>query len=143
MPVIDIFGAVEGTDLGSVRCVDQVVDSAKKHLPRGSDRRPGPDFNHAVFLIGLIGGLLFAIVPGLPADRGELSVVARSVRHYRRTACGACGNRLVSVPHAHPHQRARLTGSIMCMGVATANSILVVSFATEEMHVAPTPLKRP
>ena len=71
---------------------------------------------------------------GVSADRGELSVLAGPVHHHFGSAGGSGGivwflfvtNTNISVP--------ALTGSIMCMGVATANSILVVSFAKEQME---------
>ena len=76
----------------------------------------------------LLDGLGFADRARLPADRRELPVVARPVHHHHRAArragrasCCSCSSprTTLSVP--------ALMGAIMCMGVATANSILVVS----------------
>ena len=135
IPVIDIYGSVDRTDLRSVaNRVDRVVASANKHLPRGSRIVVrGQVLTMRSSTQGLIGGLLFAIVlvyllivvnfqswldpfviiAGLPAAlTGIVWFLFLTHTH-------------ISVP--------ALTGSIMCMGVATANSILVVSFAREEM----------
>jgi hypothetical protein len=82
---------------------------------------------------GLFFGLLAADRADLPADRRELPELARSVRDHHRAARRVAGiiwmlfltGTTLSVP--------ALTGAIMCMGVATANSILVVSFAREKL----------
>ncbi|MDR3752632.1 MAG: efflux RND transporter permease subunit [Terracidiphilus sp.] len=137
-PVIDIYSNVEGTDLGSVtRAMEKIVarHEAAKDLPRGS---------HFIFrgqsetmyrsYVGLLSGLVvsivlvyllivvnfqswldpFLIISALPA------ALAGIVWFLFLT------NTRLSVP--------ALTGAIMCMGVATANSILVVSFAREQME---------
>jgi multidrug efflux pump subunit AcrB len=134
-PVIDIYGSVQGTDLGSVaRQIDTVVDRDSKYLVRGSRVvvRGQIDTMRTSFT-GLIAGLAFSIVlvymlivinfqswldpfiiiSALPAALAGI-VWFLFVTHTT-----------VSVP--------ALTGSIMCMGVATANSILVVSFAKEQL----------
>jgi multidrug efflux pump subunit AcrB len=134
-PLIDIYGSVQGRDLGGVaREVNQIVDSAKKQAPRGTQVSiRGQIQTMRSSYVGLIGGLAFSIVlvyllivvnfqswldpfiiiSALPA---ALAGIAWFLFITRTT---------VSVP--------ALIGSIMCMGVATANSILVVSFAKEQM----------
>ncbi len=135
LPVVDIYGSVDGTDLRTVaNQVDRVVAQANKQLPRGSRIVVrGQILTMRSSTQGLIGGLLFAIVlvyllivvnfqswtdpfviiAALPAAlTGIVWFLFLTSTH-------------ISVP--------ALTGSIMCMGVATANSILVVSFAREEM----------
>ncbi len=135
-PVLDIYGAVQGRDLGGVAAdIDKIVERNRKDLPRGSELivRGQIDTMRSSY-IGLIGGLIFAIllvyllivvnfqswldpfiiISALPA---ALSGIAWFLFVTRTT---------LSVP--------ALTGSIMCMGVATANSILVVSFAKEQMQ---------
>jgi multidrug efflux pump subunit AcrB len=135
-PVIDIYGAVEGTDLATVaRKIDQIVKDSKAKLPRGTEiyLRGQIETMRSSF-IGLMGGLLFSIVlvyalivvnfqswldpfiiiAALPgALAGIVWMLFLTGTH-------------ISVP--------ALTGSIMCVGVATANSILVVSFAKEQME---------
>ena len=137
LPVIDIFTNVDGTDLGSVtRAMQKIVDKHKNDLPRGSHFiLRGQSETMYTSYIGLLTGLAFAIllvyllivvnfqswldpfliVAALPA------AIAGIVWFLFLT-----GTRL-SVP--------ALTGAIMCMGVATANSILVVSFAREQLEI--------
>jgi len=134
-PVIDIFGSVQGRDLGGVsKDIFSIVSSSQKELPRGSQlivRGQIQTMRSSFF--GLLTGLLFAIVlvyllivmnfqswldpfiilMALPA------ALAGIVWFLFMTGT------TISVP--------ALTGSIMCVGVATANSILVVSFAKEQL----------
>ncbi|HZU45443.1 MAG TPA: efflux RND transporter permease subunit, partial [Terriglobales bacterium] len=135
-PVVDIFGSVQGRDLGGVaKEINKIISENKKDLPRGSQIivRGQIDTMRSSY-VGLLGGLVFAIVlvyllivvnfqswldpfiiiSALPA---ALAGIAWFLFVTRTT---------LSVP--------ALTGSIMCMGVATANSILVVSFAKEQME---------
>jgi multidrug efflux pump subunit AcrB len=136
-PVLDIYTNVNGTDLGSVtRAMQKIVDRHAKDLPRGSHftLRGQSDTMYKSY-IGLIGGLAmsivlvyllivvnfqswldpFLIISALPA------ALAGIVWFLFLT------NTRLSVP--------ALTGAIMCMGVATANSILVVSFAREQLEI--------
>jgi multidrug efflux pump subunit AcrB len=135
-PVIDIYGSVQGTDLGFVSSqIDKIVESAKKDLPKGShvEVRGEVQTMKASFnglLIGLVGAIVlvymlivvnfqslldpFIIITALPAALAGI-VWMLFLTHTT-----------VSVP--------ALTGAIMCMGVATANSVLVVSFARERMN---------
>ncbi len=133
--VIDIFGSVEGRDLGSAgNDIARIVDANRKNLPRGSKVtiRGQIDTMKSSYL-GLATGLLvaialvyflivvnfqswldpFIIISALPAALSGI-VFFLFLTQTR-----------LSVP--------ALMGSIMCMGVATANSILVVSFARERM----------
>ena len=141
-PVIDIFGSVQGRDLGGVaNDIRPIVDAAKKDLPRGSQIvvRGQIDTMRTSF-VGLIAGLglaiilvyllivvnfqswldPFIIISALPA---ALAGIVWMLFATHTT---------VSVP--------ALTGAIMCMGVATANSILVVSFAKDELARGRAPL---
>jgi multidrug efflux pump subunit AcrB len=134
-PVIDIFGAAVGRDLGGVASdLNKIIDDTRHELPRGSRVvvRGQVDTMRASY-IGLLGGLAFSIVlvyllivvnfqswldpfimiSALPA---ALAGIAWFLFITHTT---------LSVP--------ALMGAIMCMGVATSNSILVVSFATEKM----------
>ena len=134
-PVIDIFGAADGRDLGGIaRDINKVIDSERSQLPRGSRVViRGQVQTMKSSYRGLLIGLLFAIaldyllivvnfqswldpfimISALPA---ALAGIAWFLLITHTT---------LSVP--------ALMGTIMCMGVATANSILVVSFATEQM----------
>jgi multidrug efflux pump subunit AcrB len=135
MPVIDIYGSVDGTDLRSVaNRVDGIVAQARKHVPRGSRIVVrGQILTMRSSTIGLLSGLLFAIglvylliVVNFQSWMDPFVIIA---------ALPAALTGIVwflFLTHTHISVPA-LTGSIMCMGVATANSILVVSFAREEM----------
>jgi multidrug efflux pump subunit AcrB len=135
-PVLDIFANVDGTDLNSVaKQIDKIVASHGKEIPRGSRIvvRGQVQTMRASFK-GLFTGLLFSIalvymlivvnfqswldpfiiISALPAALAGI-VFFLFLTHTH-----------ISVP--------ALTGAIMCMGVATANSILVVSFAKEQLQ---------
>jgi len=134
-PTIDIFGAVQDRDLGAVaREIQHIIDDTAKDLPKGSTvamRGQVETMNSAYSSLsfGLAGAVVliyllivvnfqswldpFVIITGLPA------ALAGIVWMLFLTGT------TLSVP--------ALTGAIMCMGVATANSILVVSFARERM----------
>jgi len=134
-PVIDLYGSVQGRDLGAVaRAIDGIVKDARPHAPRGSEVIVrGQIETMRSSYVGLLSGLVFSIVlvyllivinfqswldpfiiiSALPA---ALAGIAWFLFLTHTT---------ISVP--------ALTGSIMCVGVATANSILVVSFANEQM----------
>jgi multidrug efflux pump subunit AcrB len=133
--VIDIYGSTQDADLGFIASEAQkVIESSKGDLPQGShiDVRGQVQTMHDSFqglLLGLAGAVVlvyllivvnfqswvdpFIIVTALPAALAGI-VWMLFLTHTS-----------VSVP--------ALTGAIMCMGVATANSILVVSFARERM----------
>jgi multidrug efflux pump subunit AcrB len=135
-PTIDIYGSVEGTDLGYVSAqMTKIIDQARPDLPKGSSivlrgqvHTMKASFNG--LLIGLVGAIVlvymlivvnfqslldpFIIITALPAALAGI-VWMLFLTHTT-----------VSVP--------ALTGAIMCMGVATANSVLVISFARERMN---------
>ncbi len=143
MPVIDIYGSVDGTDLRTVaNQVDSIVAKARKHLPRGSQIVVrGQILTMRSSTIGLLSGLLFAIglvylliVVNFQSWLDPFIIIA---------ALPAALTGIVwflFLTHTHISVPA-LTGSIMCMGVATANSILVVSFAREEMERGATAIE--
>jgi multidrug efflux pump subunit AcrB len=135
--VIDIYGAVQDRDLGAVsRDVQKIVDANRKQLPRGTfiTIRGEIETMHNSY-VGLIAGLGFAIVlvymlivvnfqswldpfiiiTALPAAMAGIVLML----FFTRTT--------LSVP--------ALMGALMCVGVATANSILVVSFAKERLSI--------
>jgi multidrug efflux pump subunit AcrB len=134
--VVDIYASVQGRDLGAVgREVSSIVNANRKLLPRGSFvTLRGQYGTMRTSYIGLIGGLGFAIVlvyllivvnfqswldpfiiiTALPAALAGI-ILFLFITHTT-----------LSVP--------ALMGAIMCMGVATANSILVVAFAKERLQ---------
>jgi multidrug efflux pump subunit AcrB len=135
MPVINVFAGVFGRDLGGVLSeLQPVLDEFRKDLPRGSfiELRGQAETMRTSFLalgLGLAAAVLliylllvvnfqswldpFIIIMALP---GAVAGVAWGL-HLTQTA--------LSVP--------ALMGAIMSLGVATANSVLVISFAREQL----------
>jgi multidrug efflux pump subunit AcrB len=135
-PMVQIFASTRGRDLGAVAAdINRIVTETAKDVPKGSTvsvlgmvRTMNIAF--AGLLFGLLGAIVliyllivvnfqswsdpFVIVTALPA------AVAGIV--WMLFATGTT----LSVP--------ALTGAIMCMGVATANSVLVISFARERLN---------
>jgi multidrug efflux pump subunit AcrB len=129
--VVDVYANVQDRDLGAVsRQITKILDGNTKSLPRGTFvTLKGQTDTMQRSYTGLLGGLVFSIVlvyllivvnfqswtdpfiiiTALPA---ALAGIVLFLFLTRTT---------LSVP--------ALMGAIMCMGVATANSILVVSFA--------------
>ncbi len=113
-----------------------IVDQYRKQLPRGSQLVVrGQVLTMKSSFIGLLGGLAFSI----------LLVYLLIVVNFQSwldpfIIISALPSALAGIvwmlflTHTHISVPA-LTGSIMCMGVATANSILVVSFAREQLEV--------
>jgi multidrug efflux pump subunit AcrB len=134
--VVDIYANVQGRDLGGVsRDIESILKRNEKELPRGTFvSLKGQVDTMRNSYIGLLGGLVFSIVlvyllivvnfqswvdpfiiiTALPAALAGI-VMFLFLTHTR-----------LSVP--------ALMGAIMCMGVATANSILVVSFAKLQLE---------
>jgi multidrug efflux pump subunit AcrB len=141
--MIDIFGSTQGRDLGGVaKDIDAIVQRNRSRLPRGSQIFVrGQIETMRTSFVGLLAGLGFAIlliyllivvnfqswldpfiiISALPAALAGI-VWMLFITHTT-----------ISVP--------ALTGSIMCMGVATANSILVVSFSKERVQEGLNPLE--
>jgi multidrug efflux pump subunit AcrB len=135
-PVLDIYGGVQSRDLGGVADeVQKIVDASLKDLPKGSrlvvrGQIETMQSSFAGLLLGLIFAVVliyllmvvnfqswldpFIIITALPA---ALAGIIWMLFATRTT---------ISVP--------ALTGAIMAMGIATANSILVVSFAREQLR---------
>jgi multidrug efflux pump subunit AcrB len=133
--VVDVYAAIQDRDLGAVgRDLTRIVEANRKLLPRGSFiRMRGQLETMRTSYVGLLAGLGFAIVlvyllivvnfqswldpfliiTALPAALAGIML------------CLFLTQTTLSVP--------ALMGAIMCMGVATANSILIVSFAKERL----------
>jgi multidrug efflux pump subunit AcrB len=140
-PEVDIYGAVDGRDLGGVaRDISSLLKRTEAKLPEGSRVVVrGEISTMQESFVGLLAGLAFSILliyflivinfqswldpfiilMALPA------ALAGIVWFLFVTGT------TVSVP--------ALTGAIMCMGVATSNSILVISFSKERMTEGKTP----
>jgi multidrug efflux pump subunit AcrB len=133
-PVFEVYANVQGRDLGSVSAdVERVVDSIRPKLPRGSTMaiRGQVDSMNSSFA-GLAFGLVFAVLLVyflivvnfqswldpfiiLTALPGALAGILWMLFLTQTT---------LSVP--------ALMGAIMCIGVATANSILMITFANDQ-----------
>src|SRR5262249_47093853 len=135
-PVMDVYASVQGRDLGGVaRDTRNVLKDFENNLPRGTDivMRGQVETMRSSFVglgIGLVMSIVlvyllivvnfqswldpFIIITALP---GALAGIVWILLLTHTT---------LNVPS--------LTGAVMCMGVATANSILVISFARERMQ---------
>jgi multidrug efflux pump subunit AcrB len=141
-PVLDIFASAQGRDLGGVASdVSKLVDEARAQLPPGSSivmRGQVQSMNESFDGLGF--GLVFAIVlvyllmvvnfqswvdpliivTGYPASLAGISWMLFAT------------HTTLSVP--------ALTGTILCIGIATANSILVINTAREQLAAGVAPL---
>ena len=141
--VVDIYAAVQGRDLGAVgRQVTRIVDANRKSLPRGSFITVrGQLQTMRTSYLGLLGGLVFSvvlvyllIVVNFQSWLDPFIIISA----LPAALAGIVGflfltHTTLSVP--------ALMGAIMCMGVGTANSILVVSFAKERLGLHGDPIK--
>ena len=142
-PIVEIFGAVQDRDLGAVsREINAQLASWENRLPRGTHivvrgQVQTMTDSYTGLAIGLVGAIVlvyllivinfqswldpFIIITALPAAVAGIA--------WMLLVTGTT----LSVP--------ALTGAIMCMGVATANSILVVSFARDRLKEGATALQ--
>jgi multidrug efflux pump subunit AcrB len=140
--MVQIFATREGRDLGAVAAdVQKIIDEAKGDLPKGSTAILLGQVNtmnsaYSGMMFGILGAMVliyllivvnfqswgdpFVIITALPA---ALAGIVWMLFATETT---------LSVP--------ALTGAIMCMGVATANSVLVVSFARERLDELKDPV---
>ncbi|SAK57649.1 acriflavin resistance protein [Caballeronia hypogeia] len=141
-PVIDLFVSVEGRDLGGVaRQVNHLVDEARKTLPRGSQivvRGQVETMRTSFFGLGVGVAMAIVLVYLLIVVNFQSWVDPLIIVSALPAALAGIiwmlfltGTHL-SVP--------ALTGAIMTMGVATANSILMVSFARQRLNAGMPPL---
>jgi len=135
-PLIQVYATTQGRDLGAVAAdVQKIIDETAKDVPKtarvvllGQVKTMNDSFSGLLF--GLLGAVVliyllivvnfqswadpFVIITALPAALAGIV--------WTLFATGTT----LSVP--------ALTGAIMCMGVATANSVLVISFAKERLE---------
>jgi multidrug efflux pump subunit AcrB len=142
-PVIDIYGAAQDRDLGAIeKDINAAIAKWGAKLPKGTHitlrgQVQTMTASYTGLAIGFIGAIVlvyllivinfqswtdaFIIITALPAAVAGIA--------WMLLITGTT----LSVP--------ALTGAIMCMGVATANSILVVSFARDRLNQGATPLQ--
>ncbi|MGA9952243.1 MAG: efflux RND transporter permease subunit [Bradyrhizobium sp.] len=132
-PMVQIFATPQGRDLGGIATeINKVIANTAKDVPKGSTvalsgQVQTMNSSFSGLLFGLLGAIVlvyflivvnfqswsdpFVIITALPAALAGIVWILFTTHTP------------VSVP--------ALTGAIMCMGVATANSVLVISFARE------------
>jgi multidrug efflux pump subunit AcrB len=142
-PAYDVFATIQDRDLGSVTGdISKIIKATAKDLPKGATvTLRGQVITMNAAFAGLLFGLLaavvliylivvvnfqswldpFVIITALPAALAGIVWILFAT------------NTTLSVP--------ALTGAIMCMGVATANSILVVSFCREQLEITGDPIQ--
>lgn len=142
-PIVQIFATTQGRDLGAVSAdIRKLIDETRAEVPKGSSvvllgQVETMNSAFAGLLFGLLGAIVliyllivvnfqswadpFVIITALPAALAGIV--------WMLFATGTT----LSVP--------ALTGAIMCMGVATANSVLVISFARERYAVLGDPVQ--
>ncbi|TCK39560.1 multidrug efflux pump subunit AcrB [Paraburkholderia sp. BL8N3] len=141
-PVIDLFVSVEGSDLGSVaRQVDQLVGKARAELPRGSQivvRGQVQTMRSSFFGLG-VGVAMAIVLVYLLIVVNFQSWVDPLIIVSALPAALAGIMWMLFLTGTHLSVPA-LTGAIMTMGVATANSILMVAFARQRLAAGAPPL---
>ncbi|HDR9584185.1 TPA: efflux RND transporter permease subunit [Burkholderia stabilis] len=141
-PAIDLYVSVEGRDLGSVAGeIDRIVSDARATLPRGTDlTMRGQIETMRTSYIGLGAGVAMAIVlvyllivVNFQSWLDPLIIISAMPAALAGIAW------MLFITGTHLSVPA-LTGAIMTVGVATANSILVVSFARQRLAAGAPPL---
>jgi multidrug efflux pump subunit AcrB len=134
-PMVEIYATTQGRDLGAVsRDIERIIAQNDKDKPKGSiialvGQTATMNSAYSGLLFGLLGAIVliyllivinfqswsdpFVIITALPAALAGIIWMLFAT------------HTTLSVP--------ALTGAIMCMGVATANSVLVISFAREKL----------
>src|SRR5580692_11165125 len=135
-PMVEIYATTQGRDLGAVSAdIQKIIAKNDKDKPKGSiialvGQTATMNSAYSGLLFGLLGAIVlvyfvivinfqswsdpFIVITALPA---ALAGIVWMLFATHTT---------LSVP--------ALTGAIMCMGVATANSVLVISFAREKLN---------
>ena len=135
LPMINVYASVDGRDLGSVsEQVDKRVQAIEKDLPRGSHvviRGQVETMKNSFTGLGygLLGAIILAyllIVVNFQSWLDPFIIITA----LPGALAGICW--ILLLTHTTLNVPS-LTGAIMCMGVATANSILLVSFAKEQL----------
>jgi CzcA family heavy metal efflux pump len=142
-PAIDIYASAQGRDMGSIAAeIRQMVDAVRPQLPRGmSIDLLGQVQTMKTSFVELGVGLVMAVVMVyllIVVNFQSWTDAFIIITALPAALAGICWMLLLtgttlSVP--------ALTGAIMTMGVATANSILVVSFARQRMGEGLDPIK--
>ncbi|KWB67580.1 efflux RND transporter permease subunit [Burkholderia ubonensis] len=141
-PAIDLYVSVEGRDLGSVASeIDRIVSDARATLPRGTAlTMRGQIETMRTSYLGLGAGVAMAIVlvyllivVNFQSWLDPLIIISAMPAALAGIAW------MLFITGTHLSVPA-LTGAVMTVGVATANSILVVSFARQRLAAGAPPL---
>jgi CzcA family heavy metal efflux pump len=142
-PVIDIYASVAQRDLGSAtREIERVVDEFRPRLSRGSDiavrgQQQAMRASYRALILGVLVAVVlayFLIVVNFQSWLDPLVIISSLPAALAGIAWLLfLSGTTLSVP--------ALTGAIMTIGVATANSILVVSFARTRLQAGVTPVQ--
>jgi multidrug efflux pump subunit AcrB len=142
MPVVDVYGGVTNRDLGGVISdIKPIIAEAQKNLPRGTSiMLRGQALTMNSSFLGLSLGLVAAValiylllVVNFQSWLDPFIILTALTGALAGVIWGlfVTGTTL-SVP--------AMMGAIMCMGVATANSVLVVTFARQQLDEGLDPL---
>jgi len=136
VPVIDIYGGVDGRDLGGVLSdIQPLVQNVSTNLPRGSsiiirgqaETMRTSYFNLGMGLIGAVVLIYFLLVVNFQSWLDPFIIITALPGAMAGVVWGLfLAQTTLSVP--------ALMGAIMSVGVATANSVLVVTFARENLQ---------
>ncbi|KVU52607.1 efflux RND transporter permease subunit [Burkholderia cepacia] len=141
-PAIDVYVSVEGRDLGAVAGeIDRIVSDARATLPRGTElTMRGQIETMRTSYLGLGAGVAMAIVlvyllivVNFQSWLDPLIIISA----MPAALAGIVWMLFITGTHLSVPA---LTGAIMTVGVATANSILVVSFARQRLEAGAPPL---
>ena len=142
-PLYDVYASVSGRDLGGVASeIRALVRDQQKSLPKGTDLvlRGQVESMSASFrglALGIVGAIVLVyllLVVNFQSWLDPLIIVS--------ALPGALAGIVWTLLVTHTHLSVpALTGAIMCMGVATANSVLVVSFARELLQSGTSPVE--
>jgi multidrug efflux pump subunit AcrB len=134
-PVINIYGNVDGKDLGYVsNQVQKLIDAAKKDLPKGSLLIVrGQTKTMESSFTGLYMGLIFSIVLVYLLMVVNFQSWTEPFIIITALPCALAGIVWILFVTGTTLSVPALMGTIMCMGVATSNSVLVITFANEKL----------
>jgi multidrug efflux pump subunit AcrB len=135
-PMVQIYATTQGRDLGAVAAdVNRIVKETAKDAPKGSTvallgqvQTMNSAFAGLLFgLLGAIALIYLLIVVNFQSWSDPFVIVSA-------LPAALAGIVWMLFASATPLSVPALTGAIMCMGVATANSVLVISFARERLE---------
>jgi len=141
-PVIDIYTSVDGRDLASTYAdIEKLIDKAREKLPRGSEITVrGQIETLKSSFVSLAWGLLLAIVLVYLLIVVNFQSWLDALIIVTALPAALAGIAWMLYLSGTPLSVPALTGAIMTVGVATANSILVVSFARQRLAEGVPPL---